>query len=704
MLYRKELEVAQRPLIVETGKVAKQADGAVWVQYGGTVILSAVVSGTEAVEGQDFFPLTVDYREKSYAAGKIPGGFFKREGRPRDKEILSARLIDRPIRPLFPDNYMCPTMVAVTVLSSDQENDADILGIIGSSAALTISDIPFDGPIGAVRLGKIGGEYVVNPTFQQLEESTLDIIIAGTADSINMVEGEAKEIGEEEMLKVLKLGHEEIRRLVEMQVALRNECGQPKRSVVQKSRDQEFEQKVIDLTLSGIKEAIQLTERKDRKEKLDLLLQEAQEKLAPDYPDSEKLVEEVFTDLLHSELRRLILKDGLRPDGRRADEIRPITCEVGVLPRTHGSALFTRGQTQALTVTTLGTKLDEQKIDDLEGKSWKAYMLHYNFPPFSVGEVRPIRGPGRREVGHGYLAERALEPIIPQEESFPYTIRVVSDILESNGSSSMATVCAGSLSLMDAGVPVKAAVAGIAMGLVKEDDQVAILTDILGDEDHIGDMDFKVAGTRQGITAFQMDVKVKGISNDILKEALERAKKARLFVLDMMEQTISHSRPQLSPYAPRIVSFKVNPEKIGSIIGPGGRTIREITGKTDVNIEIDDDGTVYIWGSDEDNVHKAKELVNYMVQEPEVGKVYAGKVIKIMEFGAFVEILPGQEGLLHISQIDNHRIGKVTDVLQVGDEVKVKLLKIDRDGKLDLSRKVLLREEEKKSSGREHRY
>jgi len=698
-----ELEIGGKILNLETGKVAGQADGAVTVRYGDTIVLATAVAAPEAKEEQDFFPLTVDYREKAYAAGKIPGGFFKREGRPSEKEVLSSRLIDRPLRPLFPESYLNEVQILVTVLSSDQENDSDILGINGSSAALAISSIPLSQPVGAVRVGRAKGKMLINPTTSQLLESDMNIVVAGTQDNIIMVEGGAKEIAEEDLISALDLGHQEIKRIIASINQLVQRCGKPKVTVEAKPVTTEILEAVKKLALEEIKLYNVSREKSERKKNLDLVLAKVQTQLKEQFPEAENQIKTVFEKLVEEDVRHKIVQERLRVDGRQPDDIRQISCEVGVLPRTHGSALFTRGQTQALVVTTLGTKIDEQIIDDILGESSKSYMLHYNFPPFSVGEVRPVRGPGRREIGHGALAERAIEAMIPIDELFPYTIRIVSDILESNGSSSMATVCGGSLSLMDAGVPIKSAVAGIAMGMVKEKDKVVVLSDISGEEDHYGDMDFKVAGTRQGITGFQMDVKVAGINLEILKEALTKAKAGRLYVLDIMDQTISKPRVELSPYAPRIFILKVKQDKIGDIIGPGGKTIRGIVEQTGAKIDIEDDGTVFISSVDQKAGEMAKEMVLKLVEEPEIGKIYLGKVRRTAPFGAFVEIIPGQDGLVHISELDFRRVEKTEDVLKVGDEVLVKVIGIDPEGKIRLSRKAALQQSHAVSSKKETR-
>jgi polyribonucleotide nucleotidyltransferase len=678
-----------RTLSIETGRVAKQANGSALVRLGDTIVLAAVTSA--AFEGeQDFFPLTVDYREKSYAAGKIPGGFFKREGRPSEKEILSARLVDRPIRPLFPEGFRDEVQIMIQVLSSDQENDSDILGIIGASAALAISDIPFHNPIGAVRVGRVGGQFVINPQFSQLENSDMNITIAGTKDHVIMVEGGAQEILEKDMVDALIFGHDHIKKVVAKIEELAANAGKPKKEFKAPEINSEIVTAVTELAADKIKAANRIRDKKGRGEAIERIKNETVLALAEKFPESAKAVMAATEEIERTDLRRMILDESVRADGRGLENIRDISIEVGVLPRTHGSAIFTRGQTQALVVTTLGTKMDEQKIDDLLGESFKSYMLHYNFPSYSVGEVRPIRGPGRREIGHGALAERALEPMIPTEERFPYTVRVVSDVLESNGSSSMATICGASLSLMDAGVPIKAPVAGIAMGLVMEGEKKAILTDILGVEDHLGDMDFKVAGTADGITAFQMDIKVEGLTIDIMRKALEQARVARLRVLDKMNQALPRPRAELSPYAPRIITIKVPVDKIGEVIGPGGKMIRSIIEATGAKIDIEDDGTVIIASVDQVAGEAARDKILALCEEAEIGKVYSGKVKRIAAFGAFVEILPNVDGLVHISELDNYRVNRVEDIVNIGDEIKVKVIGIDPEGKVRLSRKVLL--------------
>jgi polyribonucleotide nucleotidyltransferase len=691
-----ELDLDGRKLTIQIGRVARQADGAALVRLADTMILATAVGTEEAVEGQDFFPLTVDYREKAYAAGRIPGGFFKREGRPTEREILSARLIDRSLRPLFPEGYFNEVQVMAMVLSSDQENDADILGILGSSVALGISEIPFYEPIAAVRIGRIDGNFVVNPTFSQLEESDINLVVSGTEENIVMVEGGCQEISEDDLVSALDYSQRWIKKLVQLQKEIIQEFGKEKPKVEPVPVDIVLLEEVSKLALDRIKQANRIVDKTERQKVLDKMQESVMQELAEKFPENETKIASILIDLEQKDIRQMILNEGFRIDGRKANEIRPITCEVGLLPRAHGSALFTRGQTQALAVTTLGSKMDEQKIEDLEGESTKSYMLHYNFPPFSVGEVRPVRGPGRREIGHGALAERAIQPVIPKEEVFPYTVRIVSDILESNGSSSMATVCGGTLSLMDAGVPIKAPVAGIAMGLVKEENRAVILTDILGAEDHYGDMDFKVTGTKKGITAFQMDIKIGGLNLAIMQEALNQAREARTYILDIMEKTIAQPRPELSVYAPRIITFKVKQDKIGEIIGPGGKMIRSIIEQTGAEINIEDDGSVFISSKDSKAGELAQELIMKLTEEPEVGKCYLGKVRRVTAFGAFVEILPGQDGLVHISELDFKRVNRVEDVLNVGDEVTVKIIGIDNEGKIKLSRKACLTQNEGK--------
>jgi len=686
-----ERTFAGRRLILETGRMAKQAHGACLVQYGETVVLcTAVVS--EEPTSLPFFPLTVEYRERSYAAGKIPGGFIKREGRPSEKEILSARQIDRPIRPLFPDGFMHEVQVFVTVLSADQENDADVLGLLGTSVALNMSKIPFAGPVAAVRIGRIQGQWVLNPTFQQLEFSDVDIVVAGTADAITMVEGGAVEVPEEEILEGLVVAHRGVRELIQIQQELLPAVSVPKMAWAPMEIPAEVRARVEELASSRVAEALNLKEKAERNQALAALREDIQAQLAAEFPGQEKAIAAVIGEVEKRTMRRQILEKGERADGRGLDEIRPITCEVGVLPRTHGSALFTRGQTQALAVVTLGTTADEQRIDtvDVPQETSKSFMLHYNFPPFATGEVKPVRGPSRREYGHGALAERAIQPLLPPYEEFPYTIRVVSDILESNGSSSMASVCGASLALMDAAVPIRAACAGVAMGLIQEGDRVAILTDILGLEDALGDMDFKVAGTRKGVTSIQMDIKVEGLAVDVLRQALERAREARLYILDVMDQTIARPRSELSQYAPRIITMQINPDKIGELIGPKGKTIRGIQDETGAEINVDDSGLVTIACVSAEGGERARQMIEAIVQEPEIGRVYEGVVKNTTSFGAFVEILPGVEGLVHISELQEGRTERTEDVLKKGDITRVKLLSIDEKGRLRLSRKAAL--------------
>ncbi len=690
MLSRKETELNGKVFAIETGRVARQADGACWVQFGETIVLATVVGDPEAKPDVDFFPLTVDYREKAYAAGKIPGGFFKREGKPSENEILSARLIDRGIRPLFAENYSNEVQVMVAVLSADKENDPDVLGISAASTAIMLSGLPWNGPLAGVRVGRRDGKFIANPTHADLEDSDLDLVLAATEDSIIMVEGEAHELSEADMVAALAFGHEVARQLIQVQKAVVAEAAKPPRPVIPVELPAGLESRVREAATETLRGLLRETDKQKRRDSLKQYYKTLTEALQADFPESEAQVSTILHTIEKEIVRAMIVHDRRRLDGRDWTSIRDITCEVGVLPRVHGTCIFTRGQTQALAAVTLGTKVDEQKMDELEGEFYKSYMLHYNFPPFSVGEIRRLGGPGRREVGHGNLAERAIKAVMPNEKVFPYTVRVVSDILESNGSSSMATVCAGSLALMDAGVPIKSAVAGIAMGLIQEDGQTVILTDILGDEDHLGDMDFKVAGTAQGITGFQMDIKIKGLSSQIMAEALEHARRARLHILNIMNATLSSARPEISKYAPRILTVKVPTDSIGLIIGPGGKTIRDITERTGTTIDIDDSGVVTIAGVDPEACNKAKAIIQGMVAEPELGTIYQGTVKSVKEFGAFVEILPGREGLLHISQIDNRRIARVEDVLKVGDEVTVKLIEIAPDGKLRLSRKALL--------------
>ncbi|MBI5266747.1 MAG: polyribonucleotide nucleotidyltransferase [candidate division Zixibacteria bacterium] len=690
MVHSVEIEIGGRKLTIESGKMAKQSNGAVTVRYGDSMVISTVCAQTEPKEGQDFFPLTVEYREKSYAAGKIPGGFFKREGRPSEKDILSARIIDRPIRPLFPDDFFCETQCITYIISHDQKNDTDILGLIGTAAALAISDVPMTKTIAGVRVGRIDGELVINPLIPQMEESDMYITMAGSADSITMVEGGGREVSEEDLVRALAFGHDHIKKIVAKIDELARACGKAKFTYTPVVIDAALVARVKELAGTKLVEFNRIADKDTRRDSKKQLEKSIQEALSTEFPEKTKAIGAAIHDLDSDAMRSMILGEGKRIDGRGPDDIRQITCEVGLLPRAHGSALFTRGQTQALVAITLGTKMDEQRLDELEGESTKSYMLHYNFPPFSTGETKMIRGTSRREIGHGALAERAILPVIPNETSFPYTVRVVSDVLESNGSSSMASVCGASLALMDCGVPIKTAIAGIAMGLIKSDSKLAILTDILGDEDHFGDMDFKVAGSATGITAIQMDIKITGLDLDTMRTALDRARNARLKILENMNRTISRHRDQLSEFAPRIITLKINPSKIGELIGPGGKVIRAICEETGAKIDIEDDGTVLIATVDGDAGRAALARVQAIVAEPEMGKVYNGIVRRTTDFGAFVEIMPGTDGLVHISELDVNRVKRVEDVCRVGDRMDVKVINIDHDGKVRLSRKVLL--------------
>jgi polyribonucleotide nucleotidyltransferase len=689
-----------RTLVIETGEIAKQANGSALVTYGETMVLAAATASPDDRGDIDFFPLTVDYRERTYAAGKIPGGFFKREGRPGEKETLTSRIIDRPIRPLFPSAYRKDTQVLCTVLSADQDNDPDIVAVIAASAALTVSDIPFSGPIGAVRMGCIDGALVVNPTRSALEQSQLNMVVAGTRDAIVMVEGGASELPESIVLQALQEAHQALQSCIDLQLDLQQQAGKEPMVLADVPVDTDLQQRVRDLAFARLQEVLAIAGKLERQDATSALQQEILAALVSDDLDPQDATQRTrainaFLHDLESEVMRLrILQEGKRADGRGLADVRLISGRTSLLPRTHGSVLFTRGETQALVAATLGTQADEQMIDSLEGKTSKRFMLHYNFPPFSVGEVRPIRGPGRREIGHGALAERAIEPVLPPHDAFPYTLRIVSDIMESNGSSSMATVCGGSLALMDAGVPIKAPVAGIAMGLIDHDGQFAILSDILGVEDHLGDMDFKVAGTAEGITAIQMDIKTTGVSSEVMAQALEQARQGRLHILQCMEEILGSPRTTLSTHAPRIVTLKVHKDKVREVIGPGGKTIRGIIDATGVTIDVADDGTISIASADEAASQAAVRMVQELTQEAEVGRIYQGKVRKIMDFGAFVEIFPGTDGLLHISQISDKRVNKVTDELQEGDQVLVKVLEVDRNGKIRLSHKEAVKDRE----------
>ncbi len=687
MINKVETEWGGRTLSIETGKVAKQTSGAVTVQYGDSIILVTAVASKEPREKISFFPLTVDYQEMTYAAGKIPGGFFKREGRPSEREILTSRFIDRPLRPLFPDGFTHEVQIIATVLSADAENNPDILATIGASAALEISDIPFKGPIAGIRIGRIDNQFIINPSFEQLEKNTLELIIAGSREAIVMVEGEADIQPEEVILDALSFGHQSLMNILDIQQELKSTIGKTKIAFSPPSIDETLYQSVFNIANDKIQQAIRIPDKLERNETLRQIEKSTLEELLPEKEDKETEISSILDKMEKEIIRDFITSERERIGGRGFDEIREISCEAGILPRAHGSALFTRGETQVLASTTLGTTADEQRIDSLMQNGSKSFMLHYNFPPFSVGEVKFLRGPSRREIGHGVLAEKAISKVLPSNDEFPYTIRIVSEVLESNGSSSMATVCGSILSLMDAGVPIKNPVAGIALGLIKGDDEFIVLSDILGDEDHIGDMDFKVAGTREGITALQMDIKITGITTEILKKALFQAREGRLFILDKMETALKEPRPSLSIWAPRIATVQLKPEKIGGVIGPGGKVIKSITEQTGAKIEIDDTGKVNIYSSSSESVEKAMKLIQEIVQEAEVNKIYLGKVRRIMDFGAFVEIFPGTDGLVHISQLAEGHVKNVRDILKEGDEIKVKVLEIDKQGKIRLSRK-----------------
>lgn len=687
--------IAGQEVTIETGRLAKQADGSVLISSGNNMVLVTAVSARSETT-KDFFPLTVEFQEKFYATGKIPGGYFKREGKPTDHATLSARLIDRPVRPTFPEGYRCETQIVATVLSSDGNFPVDVLAGIGASAALHVSDIPFNGPTGSVRVGRINGQFIANPTQKQLEESDVEIVIAGTRNGILMVEGECQFINEADVLAALKFGHQSLTPVFEMQDELRKKTGEKaKRSFTPYVVNADFKKKIEAVAKPILGQALSTRQKQERYALFDKCVSETKEALLANVGDSEKADREKDIGLYIEELkynmaREKILSEGARIDGRDLKTVRPIACEVGLLPRAHGSGLFTRGETQVLGTVTLGTADDEQMIDALGGTITKKFLLHYNFPPYSVGEVGRMGGQSRREIGHGFLAERAIQAIIPDFEKFPYTIRVVSEVLESNGSSSMGTVCSGTLALLDAGVPIKGNVAGIAMGLIKEGSRVAVLTDILGDEDHLGDMDFKVAGTRDGVTSLQMDIKIDSVTFDVMQTALAQAKEGRVHILNEMEKVMSQSRGQISQFAPRIETIKIKPDKVREVIGAGGKVIKEIIATTGVKIDIEDDGTVHIYASDPESSAKAIKIINDICAEAEVGKVYKGKVKKIMDFGAFVEILPGTEGLLHISEIAHERLRTVTEALREGEEVEVKVLDVDRTGRIKLSRKVLL--------------
>jgi polyribonucleotide nucleotidyltransferase len=686
-------EINGQTLHVETGRIARQASGSVVVTFGETVVLVTAVSTDEVREGIDFLPLTVEYQEMSYAGGRIPGNYFRRDmGRPGEAETLTSRLIDRPLRPLFPKDYHFETQVIATVLSTDRENDADVLALTGASAALEISDIPFLGPIAGVRVGRVDGRFIANPTRTQQAESDINLIVAGNRSGVVMVEAGGYFVPESDMIEAIFFGHESLQPLLDLQEELKEAVGRPKREVPLQEVTEGIREKVVEVGAALLREVIVTPEKRLREQRRKDSLNRVLETVSQTYEGKENEIREALEALEKDMVRRMILGDGKRIDGRSFDEVRPIECMVGIVPRVHGSALFTRGETQAMVLTTLGTERDEQRLESIYGESFRPFILHYNFPPYSVGEARRLTGPGRREIGHGALARRALLPVMPQREEFQYTVRVVSEILESNGSSSMASVCGGCLSLMDAGIPIKEAVAGVAMGLVSDGKKMAVLTDIIGDEDHYGDMDFKVTGTRVGITALQMDIKIQGLTREIMRQALDQAKEGRLFILDEMGKAISRPRGEISQYAPVIVQMGIKAEKVRILIGPGGKTIREITNATGARIDVEDDGTVTISSPDKETTDAAVKMINEILQEAEVGKLYMGKVVKIMDFGAFVEIFPGTDGLIHISQLDRTRVNKVTDVLNEGDEVLVKVLDVGDDGKIRLSRKAALGE------------
>jgi polyribonucleotide nucleotidyltransferase len=692
MAQKGQVDFGGRPFSIETGRVAKQANGSALVQYGETVVLVTAVTANEKREGIDFVPLTVNYQEMTYAAGRIPGGFFKREGRPTDHEILISRFTDRPLRPLFEKGFQYETQIIATVLSADMDNDPAILGMIGASAAVTFSGVPFSGPIAGARVGRIDGEFVLNPTHEEMGMSDIDLFVAGSEDAIIMVEGSAREVKEGEILEAILFGHRSLKPVIDLQREIARALGvTPKHYDIRKP-DETVNAKVEQVAREQLMEAYRIPEKIKRRERVEEVFQSALKACGVEDDASQKMVKVAFEDLDRRLIRRLILDKRRRIDQRELAEIRPISCEVGILPRTHGSALFTRGETQVLAVVTFGTSEDEQKINSLMGESYKSFMLHYNFPPFSVGEVSPLRSPSRREIGHGALAERAILPILPSDENFPYTIRIVSEVLESNGSSSMATVCGSTLSLMDAGVPIKAPVAGIAMGLILEGDETAILSDILGDEDHIGDMDFKVAGTAEGVTAIQMDIKIRGISKEVMQRVLEQAREGRLHILGKMKETLAEPRKDLSRHAPRIVTLQVKQEKIREIIGPGGKTIRSIVEQTGVKVDVEDSGLVKLASPNYESIEKAMAMIKRLTQEVEVGGFYTGKVRRILGFGAIVELFAGTDGLVHISQLAEGHVKEVSDVLKEGDDVFVKVIDIDPQGRIRLSRKAALRE------------
>ncbi len=686
-----KVEINGKEFSMSTGKVAKQAGGSVLVQYGDTIVLVTAVSSKDPKAEISFLPLTVEYQERIYSAGRIPGNYFRREiGRPSEKETLTARLIDRPIRPLFPEGYSYETQVIATVYSMDKENEPDVLALAGASAALQLSDIPFEGPIAGIRVGRIDGKFVANPTIEQMESSDINLVVAGSKTGVIMVEGGAQTVSEEDVIDAIYFGHSAMQPIIEMQEELQKLIGKEKREIAEPEIDSELFTKITKIAKDKVHTAVQVKDKMERGKALSTVKEELLSSISEEYPEREKEIKALFKDLVYSVSRNIVLNEGTRIDGRKFDEIRNIDCEVGNLPRPHGSALFTRGETQVQGVLTLGSGLDEQRVETLNGQTTRQFLLHYNFPPFSVGECRRAGGPSRRDIGHGNLASRALEQVIPDSADFEYTIRLVGEVLESNGSSSMGTVCAGTLALMDGGVPIKAPVSGIAMGLVKEDDNMVVLSDILGDEDHFGDMDFKVAGPKDGITALQMDIKIKELPKEVMVKALHQAKAGRLHILDKMLLALDTAREDISPYAPKIVRVEVKKDKIREIIGPGGKVIREIQADTNTTVEINDDGIVKIAGENEDDVKAAVKIVTDIAVDPEAGEIYEGKVVKIADFGAFVNIKRGTDGLVHISELAHKRVNKVTDVLNDGDVVKVKVLAVSRDGKIKLSIKALL--------------
>ncbi|WIY59866.1 polyribonucleotide nucleotidyltransferase [Bacillus arachidis] len=696
------IDLAGRQLTIETGQLAKQANGAVLVRYGDTAVLSTATASKEP-KNVDFFPLTVNYEERLYAVGKIPGGFIKREGRPSEKAILASRLIDRPIRPLFADGFRNEVQVVSIVMSVDQDCSSEMAAMLGSSLALSISDIPFEGPIAGATVGRIDGEFIINPTVEQQEKSDIHLVVAGTKDAINMVEAGADQVPEETMLEAIMFGHDEIKRLIAFQEEIVQAIGKEKAEVVLYEVNADLDTVIREMAEKDMHAAIQVHEKHAREDAISEVKKRVIEHYEAQEVDAEILgqVNEILYKIVKEEVRRLITVEKIRPDGRKSDEIRPLASEVGILSRTHGSGLFTRGQTQALSICTLGALGDVQILDGLGVEESKRFMHHYNFPSFSVGETRPMRGPGRREIGHGALGERALEPVIPSEKDFPYTVRLVSEVLESNGSTSQASICGSTLAMMDAGVPLKAPVAGIAMGLVKSGEHYTILTDIQGMEDHLGDMDFKVAGTAKGVTALQMDIKIEGLSREILEEALQQAKIGRMHILDHMLSVIAEPRKELSAYAPKIITMTINPDKIRDVIGPSGKQINKIIEETGVKIDIEQDGTVFISSIDQEMNEKAKKIIEDIVREVQVGEIYSGKVKRIEKFGAFVELFSGKDGLVHISELALERVGKVEDVVKIGDEISVKVIEIDKQGRVNLSRKVLLKEEQEKEAAKE---